>query len=370
MVSARLEPKEASRVCGQAAATLSQAMGDTTDPNEMKVLALQAMAQVLSALSTHLEPNDAAQLCRQPAASLAQTLSKARPGGPSPRGDTTQDLLHLALALSAVSAHLEAKEAAQLCRQPAASLVQAMSNTTSPYTMQFLARSLSAVAARLEPREAAQLCGQAAAILTQNVSKVTNPYFLNYLAWGLDSLAAHLESQEAARLCGQLTAPLTQAMIDAQANAFVFAQSLWEMSARLEPKEAMAALTQAMSKATLPAVLGILAQGVLAVSARLEPKEAAAALTEIMGKSTDPGTLQILAPGLSTVLARELPPQTLVDLLKHPLCVGEPRRLVLGQLARHYHRPFADQWDFVDHVGQQKLGLDLTTPPARSRELP
>jgi hypothetical protein len=45
--------------------------------------------------------------------------------------------------------------------------------------------------------------------------------------------------------------------------------------------------------------------------------------------------------------------------------VGEARRLVLDQLARHYHRPFADQWDFVDYVHQQKLGLDLTTPPAR-----
>jgi hypothetical protein len=49
-------------------------------------------------------------------------------------------------------------------------------------------------------------------------------------------------------------------------------------------------------------------------------------------------------------LARELPPQTLVEPLKHPFCVGEVRHLVLDQFARHYHRPFADQWDFVDYV--------------------
>jgi len=36
---------------------------------------------------------------------------------------------------------------------------------------------------------------------------------------------------------------------------------------------------------------------------------------------------------------------------------------MLDGLARHYHRPLADQWDFVDYVQQQKLGLDLTTPP-------
>ena len=55
----------------------------------------------------------------------------------------------------------------------------------------------------------------------------------------------------------------------------------------------------------------------------------------------------------------------LVDLLKNPCCVGEARRLVLDQLSRHYQRPFADQWEFVDYVHQRKLELDLTTPPKR-----
>ena len=68
--------------------------------------------------------------------------------------------------------------------------------------------------------------------------------------------------------------------------------------------------------------------------------------------------------------AREPPPQMVVVSLKHPCCVGEARRLVLDQLAGRYQRPFADQWDFVDYVHQQKLDLDLTTPPARSRMLP
>jgi hypothetical protein len=60
-----------------------------------------------------------------------------------------------------------------------------------------------------------------------------------------------------------------------------------------------------------------------------------------------------------------LPPQMLVDLLKHPFCVGEPRRMVLEQLTRHYNRPFADQWEFVEYAQQQKLDLDFTSPPAR-----
>jgi hypothetical protein len=60
-----------------------------------------------------------------------------------------------------------------------------------------------------------------------------------------------------------------------------------------------------------------------------------------------------------------LPAQILVDLLKHPLCAGEARRIILGQLSRHYGRPFADQWDFVRYATDNKLGLDLTSPPTR-----
>jgi hypothetical protein len=71
--------------------------------------------------------------------------------------------------------------------------------------------------------------------------------------------------------------------------------------------------------------------------------------------------LQILVqPPLSP-----LPAQTLVELLKQPFCVGEARRLVLEQLARHYQRPFADQWDFVRFAQEKKLPLDLLTPPQR-----
>ena len=95
----------------------------------------------------------------------------------------------------------------------------------------------------------------------------------------------------------------------------------------------------------------------------------AATLIQAMSKTTDPYVLRSLAQGLAAV-ARELPPQTLVDLLKHPCCVGEPRRLVLDALARHYHRSFVGQQDFVDYAQDQKLGLDLTTPSACAGMLP
>lgn len=65
-------------------------------------------------------------------------------------------------------------------------------------------------------------------------------------------------------------------------------------------------------------------------------------------------------------LSPPLPAQALVDLLKHPLCAGETRHLVLTRLARHYAQPFADQWEFVEYVHKQKLDLFFTTPPKRN----
>jgi hypothetical protein len=64
---------------------------------------------------------------------------------------------------------------------------------------------------------------------------------------------------------------------------------------------------------------------------------------------------------------KPLPAQPLVELLKHPFCVGEPRRAVLDALEFTYNRRFADQWGFVQFVRDNKLPLDLLTPPKRSK---
>ena len=60
---------------------------------------------------------------------------------------------------------------------------------------------------------------------------------------------------------------------------------------------------------------------------------------------------------------KPLPPQALVELLKHPFCVGEARRAVLDALAFAYNRSFADLWEFVEYA--HKHHLDLLTPPKR-----
>ena len=557
-VASRLEPKEAAQICGQTAATLTQAMNKTTEPD-----ALKSLAMGLSTVASHLEAKEAARAYEQAAATLTQAMNK-----------TTEPhaLVSLAMGLLTVASHLEAKEAARAYEQAAATLTQAMNKTTKPYDLKSLAIGLSTVASHLEPKQAAQMCGQAAAILTQAMNKTTEPYDLKSLAQGLSVTASHLEPKAAAEAAATLNqaiteredspgawgflaeslsavtaflepkeaaVSLTRALSKTQewrdlasslANGLsavayrqepkeavstltkamsktthpealeILAQGLSAVASRLEPKDAAEAaasltqamnqtteplvlasvaqglsaaashlepkdaaqacgqatitLTQAMNKTTKPLYLARLAQGVSAVASRLEPKDAAqayaqaaATLTKAMNQTSDPFALEFLAQGLSAVAARmelkeaaqacgqaavtitqegckihamglmepglaavlfrqpsppsherytsvtatvatlggprlpfvalalaqpaleplppPLPPQTLVDILKQPFCVGEPRRLVLEQLGRQYHRPFADQWEFVDYVHQHKLALDLTTPPQR-----
>jgi hypothetical protein len=202
-----------------------------------------------------------------------------------------------------------------------------------------LAKALSALAARLEPKEAAHTCVQATEVLVEALAK-TNPVYGPRLAVALSDLAGRLTPDEAAHACARAAAIL------ADTPSWVYPYSLSALAARMEPKEAAH-------------VCFLAAANHLKVMAMGKPE------------AVDPDSwAKGLSKGLSAVLARDLPPQTLVNLLKHPCCVGAARRLVLDQISRHYHRPFADQWDFVDYVQQQKLGLDLTTPPARSRLLP
>ncbi len=59
------------------------------------------------------------------------------------------------------------------------------------------------------------------------------------------------------------------------------------------------------------------------------------------------------------------PRQPMVDLLKHPFCVGAARHVILDQLGHRHHRQFIDQWDFVRYAQEHRLGLDFTTPPKR-----
>jgi hypothetical protein len=155
-------------------------------------------------------------------------------------------------------------------------------------------------------------------------------------------------------------------------------EGLAAVSARLDPEraavtwaEAAAVFIQPMS-ASNPAELEHLSRGLAAVVTR-EPtalrQQRFRSLAGSLVLATSPAALPLSLTGLASALKplpEQMPAQMLVDLLKHPLCVGDARRIVLGALGTRCHRTFDDQWEFVRFATEQHLDLDLTSPPKRA----
>jgi tRNA A-37 threonylcarbamoyl transferase component Bud32 len=343
-VTPYLSPRDA----GEAVAALKQAVSKATDPGAMRY-----RAQALADVAARLEPGEAATVCAEVAALLVQRMGKTQ---------ALDALYNLAEGLAAVSARMSLGDAAPISAEAATILVRELGKKLreqrSQAQAQRLAEGLAAVAAHMEPRKAAAVCTEAATLLVQTLSKTTIPDGSRFLAQGLVAVVAHLDPRDA-------TAQLT---------------------------EAAAAFKLRQSKTTDPSALRQLADGLVVVVAPLEPRIAAPLLVQALGKMTDRLAIGILARTLAAVVAGEpgerccrrvvagigassplavaatlnlpppLPVPVLVDLLRRPLCVGEARRILLGELSRHYGRPFADQWDFASFAQEQNLDLDLFAP--------
>lgn len=77
----------------------------------------------------------------------------------------------------------------------------------------------------------------------------------------------------------------------------------------------------------------------------------------------NPKPLDHVAGEFATVLLR-LSRQQLVDVLKHPGCVGWAREEVLRQFERQANRRFTNVWELVDWLIENDPGLDILSPPA------
>jgi hypothetical protein len=338
----------------------------------------EALSRSLAAVAARLEPDDAGRIAN----TLAQALNK----------DSNIDgKRFLSESLSAVAARMDPKAAAEVCGKAAAALDVAFGKATDPNEIGQLAQGLGALAARIESKEATQLCGRIAAILTSAISVTADSAALTTLSHGLASVAARLDPGEADRVCGQSADVLIVAMtkntsVPALPNQLSLSSGLLAVVDRLELKKtaevcgrAAHILSLSISKQRgniLP--LQQLFHRLTEIVPYMDPEEAAIAL--MVAKSrvsetniTDIASWATLSKSISELVTRErspLLPQTLVNILKHPFCVGETRRLVLDQLSRHEHRPFTDQWEFAEYVAKNKLDLDLTTPPERPGTLP
>ena len=128
--------------------------------------------------------------------------------------------MYLARGLSAVSARLEAQEAA-------ATLLQAMTNTNDARALRYLAEGLAAVSARLDAQKAANLSATAATLLTQVMTMTNDPGALGILAEGLSAVWPGLDAQEAAAWPPWLAPRFMQTItLKNDTNAWYLAQHL------------------------------------------------------------------------------------------------------------------------------------------------
>ncbi len=424
-VTLRLEPGRAADVCGRAADILLGALNKETNANTRRQL-----AEGLSAVAVRLEPARGADLLlgvlgeesggyvrRELVAGLSAVALRLEPTratelllGALDKETDTYACWTLAQGLSAVAVRLEPAHAADVCARAADILLVLRKETNA---RQELARSLSAMALRLEPARGADL-------LLGTLDKETDTYARRELVAGLSAVAVRLDPARAAYiLLGKL-----ESETDADA-CWELAKGLAAVALRLKPPRAAVVCAEAanllLSKLeTSLEVRRELAEGLAAVALHLEPPRAAEVCVRaadfLLGtlgtKETKWGAGRELAPGLSAVALgvtsddrersqhasilatgafstphnilpslgllhphfqpqpRPLPPQTLVELLKHPFCVGEARRAVLDALEFTYKRPFKDQWEFVEYAQKHQPQLDLLTPPKRPEPRP
>jgi hypothetical protein len=220
------------------------------------------------------------------------------------------------------------------------------------------------------------------------MKQTTDPIRLLQLAADLDFRSGPEQLQEAGT---NLVKPLGKwANADASAP---LAHGLAALTRHLKPRAAVRLLAAGMATTSDPEALKPLATALDARVGDLDPAEAAGVagvLFQAFGKATRPEARRLLTESLTAVLTRQsrqlrlhglfaaagpaslwtadivtaepLPDALLVELLKHPLCVGDARRIVLAELSRRHRQPFANPWDFVRFAEENKLDLDLATP--------
>jgi hypothetical protein len=370
-VAPRLEPKTATEV----AMMLAQAMPKARNP--------VAVARSLSTVAARMKPEDAAPVYAKAATSIVQALTNQ----PKEEAEPTFRQKDLLEGLSLLVAHMEHEEAARLSGEATKAVAKAMSQETHRYeNFDVVKEGLWAVAPRLKTAAAAE----SAAALVQAMRETADPIIktpgpadsvtlsrvadkTSGLAQSVAVVATRIPREDAARFCTEA------AMILAHLRGKERDPWKWNAArnlARLDeglsalavwtPPDAVFALAGAMSKAADPTVRQALEGAIVALlgpAPRTDhARTIAAAVTTPADGGLFPGALWLLT--LAVEQAAESPPchfsaQELVDLLKHPFCVGTTRRAILDQLENRYSTTFADHWAFVRFAQEQNLGLDF-----------
>lgn len=342
--------EETGRSVRVACAVLTRLMEKTTNAVE-----LERAARVLTSLAKHLDPPDAARVVSGAASRLTGVLAQAT---------AELEIAGLSESLAALAPVIDPDDAVAAV----ATMSGAIDRVTDRSHLEHLVKAIVPLAARLHPTaHAPQLrnCADALVrVLAGNRQKNSLGGF--DIATSLAVVATKLPPVEAAGLLAD------SLMLCEGFTALPLSRTLETLPDRAEDAERLATailpyLFRALARkpANDYRYIAVAVEGTLLVTERARRAGAVASSFGIAANGQSVlATLPALIP-VTIPFPSRLSAQHLVDLLKHPLCVGSPRRAVLDALEGRYGRKFADLWEFVAFAEKDHPELNLLTPPKR-----
>jgi hypothetical protein len=328
---------------------------------ETASFARAALAEGVAAVSARFEPARANQVCREAAEVLLGALEK----------ETLYDA-HLALArgLAALAMRMTPTDARKVCDRAVALLLRALGKETFHEAGAVKGRALAAVVVHADPARSAEL-------LLGEMNKEPSSVVRSALAEGVAVAAARMEPDRATRVCERGAELLLSALVKEPRDdeRAALGRALTAVAVRMDPGRAAhtrgrAALIMldALSRSvgsSRTALVESFSAVVVGRAANERVRRAASATAP--APHNRPAALALAHPDFNPQ-PRPLPAQDLVELLKHPLCVGEARRAVLDALEDTEQCTFADVWEFVAYAQKHQSQLDLLTPPMRPQQ--
>jgi tRNA A-37 threonylcarbamoyl transferase component Bud32 len=378
-----MEPAEASRICRDSARAIADALARETNAGDR----IQ-WARTLVTLASRVDPAEAARIRRLAATVFADARKQ----------ETPALAINIANGLSSLATSMDPSEASAMF----ASAVDYETNPNSPGwkslrstlnelngmagTQPGLIDGLVTAVSRLSTAEAARVCGQTASLLSSRLEREPNTALRNELALSLAKVAGKMDPVDASRVCDKAIDILVQARAEQpQEHASIdplVAKLLLRIDPQIASRRARDLSTVMMRDWNGSAIMGMPMMGMMGRGLSGSDAEAALLNSVLTDNSREQISQRIAriaktaVPGFEGVLeaaARlfaepfpcRLTTQELVELLKMPTCIGAARRVVLDHLGNRYGRRFVNHWAFVRHATEQKLDLDLTTPPRR-----
>ncbi len=283
-------------------------------------------------------------------------------------------------------ARMGAVERARVCGSVAESLQSRFRRDQRRGLRDALVSALRRIAGQMNRVEAKRICGQVGRQFLSWIEQERDASRCIQFAWSLGEIAEAIEPGEASSLCEKAIDLLMRNRIQQSGGSESSYDTVAHLLARLEPASAS---RHARNVAVLfvgewnPSPMrpmgGMFGMPRLDPRGEGNPETLNLILTDNSRQQIGLRTTQIAqtaGAGVEGVLATaarvwaaplscRLTTQELVDLLKMPTCIGEARRIVLDHLGNRYSRRFVNPWAFSRFATEQKLDINLESPPNR-----